>query len=296
MRAFPFRKVDAFATSTSAGNPAGVVRLAAIDELSASDMLRLAAELQGYVNEVAFLAPQGERLALRFFSAEREVEFCGHATIAALHDLLATNAGWRARPVVEIVTRKGVLAVENQVAAEDAVYITAPAPRVAASAPPAGLLAEALGLPTAALDSTRPPAVVNAGLETLLVPLAGLEALLALAPDYAVLRAFCQEQGLDIVLVHCRETVDPSHAFRTRVFAPTFGYLEDPATGSGSAALGHHLLLSGEWDGAPLVLEQNGRRNHANRVRLKARRADDGWDLSFGGGAVTRLRGEYLLA
>ncbi len=98
------------------------------------------------------------------------------------------------------------------------------------------------------------------------------------------------------MLVHCRETVDPAHGFRTRVFAPTFGYLDDPATGSGSAALGHHLLLSGDWDGAPLILEQNGRRDYANRVRLKARRADDGdWHLSFGGGAVTRLRGEYLL-
>ncbi len=195
MRTLPFRKVDAFATDASTGNPAGVVQLAATDDLSVADMLRLAAELQGYVNEVAFLAPQGERLALRFFPAEREVEFCGHATIAALHDLLATDTSWRARPVVEIITRKGILAVENQLAAEDTVYITAPAPAppVAATAPPAGSLAEAPGLPPAALDGTHPADVVNAGLETLLVPVASLDALLALAPDSAVLRAFCLE-------------------------------------------------------------------------------------------------------
>jgi predicted PhzF superfamily epimerase YddE/YHI9 len=33
------------------------------------------------------------------------------------------------------------------------------------------------------------------------------------------------------------ETADGGNRYRTRVFAPTFGYLEDPATGSGNSAL-----------------------------------------------------------
>lgn len=192
MRTLPFRKVDAFATDASTGNPAGVVQLAATDDLSVADMLRLAAELQGYVNEVAFLAPQGERLALRFFPAEREVEFCGHATIAALHDLLATDTSWRARPVVEIITRIGNPG-SRKPAGGGGHGLHHGSGSGAATAPPAGSLAEALGLPPAALDGTHPADVVNAGLETLLVPVASLDALLALAPDSAVLRAFCLE-------------------------------------------------------------------------------------------------------
>ncbi len=40
----------------------------------------------------------------------------------------------------------------------------------------------------------------------------------------------------------------------TRVFAPKFGYLEDPATGSGNSAFGYYMLKNALWDGTPATI------------------------------------------
>ena len=76
---------------------------------------------------------------------------------------------------------------------------------------------------------------------------------------------------------------------------------EDPATGTGSAALGYTLLVYNRWDGAPMSLEQNGDRAHPNIVKLSATHTGPGsgpeaWQVTFGGGARVRISGEYFLA
>jgi PhzF family phenazine biosynthesis protein len=86
-----------------------------------------------------------------------------------------------------------------------------------------------------------------------------------------------------------------THAFHTRVFAPTFGYLEDPATGSASAALGYYWRDEGLWDGQPIVLEQGTNKEHPNEIRLTTKGDAEGTVVLFGGAAVPRIDGDYLL-
>src|SRR3954452_17869281 len=70
----------AFTDTPDGGNPAGVVLDAT--GLTEDRMLAIAAEL-GY-SESAFLVPRDvTEFAVRYFSPEAEVPFCGHATIAA---------------------------------------------------------------------------------------------------------------------------------------------------------------------------------------------------------------------
>ena len=75
--------------------------------------------------------------------------------------------------------------------------------------------------------------LVNAGLATLIVPLTPLDTLLALHTDQKNLREFCLVNNIEIILVFTREVSLNYNNYRTRVCAPVFGYLEDPATGSG---------------------------------------------------------------
>ena len=75
MKSYPFKKIDAFATPTSDGNPAAAVYLETMDAIADSDMQRIARELKGFVSEVGYvtrLAPDAFRL--RYYSSEREVE------------------------------------------------------------------------------------------------------------------------------------------------------------------------------------------------------------------------------
>jgi trans-2,3-dihydro-3-hydroxyanthranilate isomerase len=57
----------------------------------------------------------------------------------------------------------------------------------------------------------------------------------------------------------CRETVDGGNAFHARMFAPAFGVLEDPATGSAVAAFAGYLAAHGGYaDGEHRVRIEQG--------------------------------------
>jgi Predicted epimerase, PhzC/PhzF homolog len=107
----------------------------------------------------------------------------------------------------------------------------------------------------------------------------------------AALRAFSERHEIDIVLVHCFDTDKPGHFAHTRVFAPRFGYLEDPATGSGNSAFGSYLLKNNLWDGSAIGIEQGGSDRVFNTVKLTT----DKGKILFGGGAITRIEGYYYL-
>ena len=115
MRSFPFKKLDAFATAGSSGNPAAAIYLDALDDLTDPEMQRVARELKGFVSEVGFIARTGpESFTVRYFSSEKEVEFCGHATVAILYDVIATDAQLRDAPQVLLQTNMGLLPIENR--------------------------------------------------------------------------------------------------------------------------------------------------------------------------------------
>jgi PhzF family phenazine biosynthesis protein len=193
------------------------------------------------------------------------------------------------------VTSKGKLVVENQIPQQDAVFISAPSPSFSPNEIAREHVARALSISADAIDPAYPISVVNAGLETLIVPIHTLQTLLVITPDFEGLKRFCQENSIDIVTVFTREVADKTNTYRTRVFAPTFGYLEDPATGSGNAALGHYLLSNEMWDGRPMSVEQNADFAHHNIVKLLAKRTEGEVQVFFGGGATVRIAGEYFL-
>ena len=297
MKQFPFKKIDAFATANSSGNPAGLISLHAETDITVSDMQRIAHELKGFVSEVGYCWPLPDgSFRLRYFSSEREVEFCGHATIAILYDLIQNDPALLARPTLTIRTNSSTLEVENRISSENAVYITSPAPQFRTAHIDKPSLAHALQTHPGTLCNSSPISIVNAGLETLIVPMTTLDSVLSLTPSQEELKAYCHAQSVDILTVFSRETTTPAHRFRTRVFTPTFGYLEDPATGSGNAALGHYLLKNGQWNGSPISLEQNGDRANPNLIRLVAEPSTLGNpNVLFGGGAIVRIQGIYLL-
>jgi len=297
MFTYPFKKIDAFASGRSTGNPAGAIYLDSPNEIAPEEMQRIARELKGFVSEVGYVwRIDATSFGLRYYSSEREVEFCGHATIAIMYDLIKNDRDLIHIDRIDIVTNKGRLVVENRIRSNDAVFITAPEPVFSSRNVDRTNILEAFCIEDHALSIDYPVSIVNAGLETLIVPFRSLNAVLSLSPSLAQLKDFCIRHAVDIVTVFSKETADSGCAFRTRVFAPTFGYLEDPATGSGNAALGYFLIMNGKWDGTPIMLEQNGSRTNPNLVRLIARQGETGTTrVLFGGNAVVRIQGEYVL-
>jgi PhzF family phenazine biosynthesis protein len=297
MKSFRFKKLDAFAARGSEGNPAGYIRMDSSLDICEIEMQQIAKELKGYVTEVGFLSRESDTLfRLKYFSSEREVDFCGHATIAIMYDLISNDKDLRSSEVLQIITNRGRLNVENRIEKEDAVFIMSPEPETKQPLPEMNDIAENLKINIEEMDLLRPVEIMNAGLTTLLVPVNTLETILKISPDPDGLKHFCHQSGIDIVEVFTDDVVNPFNDYRTRVFAPTFGYIEDPATGSGNAAFGYYLIKNGMWRGGTITIEQNGFKDRYNIVKLQKQKDEKGNDrVLFGGNAVARIEGCYFL-
>ncbi len=293
MKTVPFKKIDAFTDGTSPGNPAGYVLL---DDtvMTVQEMQRLARELKGYVNEVGYVKRSKDAFSLRFYSSECEVAFCGHATIAIMYDLLKNNRELTEQKEVFIDVSAGRLSVFNHIAEEDAVYIMAPEPVYHEHSLTVDTIADALQTSVSDLDTSRPVKLIDGGLKTLLVPIKTLPVCTAILPDQEQLRLFCLANEIDIIHLSTGETSAAGSSYRTRVFAPKYGYLEDPATGSGNAAFGYYLISQKLWNG-DITVEQGPDINNPNLIKLKKSTSNGKTNILFGGKGTTRVSGDYFL-
>ncbi len=292
MRKFLYKKVDAFTSGKSMGNPAAYL-FTGSKQLTEEEMLLVGKEHKGFVSEVVFcLDSDVADIKLIYYSSECEVDFCGHGTVATMYDLIKSNEQLRARNEVTVETnRKGLITVYNHLDTDDSVHITAPK-------------AQHLTIPVSLEDTANALCIspekiyvdysldfIDTGLRTLIVPIRDFDTEVSVYPDMDTLKEFCLKNNIDIILIFCMQTSSSNYYAHTRVFAPKFGYLEDPATGSGNSAFANYMLKYELWDGMPIKVEQGGNNRVFNSVSLMK----EGNDILFGGSATLRISGEYFM-
>jgi len=215
--------------------------------------------------------------------------------IAVMYDLIKNDEALARDPIARIHVQGRDLIVRNEIASADAVFISAPLPQFLNPALTRDDIAAAPRIPPGEITEKNRIMLVNAGLATLIVPFASLDTLLSLHPDQKHLREFCLANGIEIILVFSEDVSIYANNFRVRVFAPIYGYLEDPASGSGNAALGYYLLNAALWDGHMLRIEQGRSREHPNIIRLVSDASKVQRSVFFGGNAKVRIEGDYIL-
>lgn len=253
-------RYTAFSAVPTGGNPAGIW---IGDSLPPdSEMQRIATELA--YPETIFLAPaRGLERKVRYFSPAQEIDFCGHATIAT-GVLFGRQQG---AGDYRFMTNVGNVPVSvRERAGQWIASLTSVAPRhEAASADSLQAVLGALEWREDELDPEIPPARIFAGNWHLLIAVRAAERLAALDYDFDRLKALMLAEGLVTLQLIWRERPDVFHA---RDPFPVGGVVEDPATGSGAAALGGYLrdaglvaaparivVLQGETLGRPSRLE-----------------------------------------
>jgi PhzF family phenazine biosynthesis protein len=214
--AIPYYHVDAFTGELFAGNPAGVCILSA--PLADSIMQKIAAENRH--SETAFVVSRADGdFDLRWFTPKVEDALCGHATLASAYVLaLRKHNVWPVR----FHTRSGMLAVTK---GEDSFEMDFPAMPPQPCEMPLGLL-PALGLKAALVMKSR----------DYLVVVDRAEQVRALSPNIAALAKLDAGNGT-IVTAPGEGDVD----YVCRMFLPSAGIDEDPATGS------IHCILGPYW-------------------------------------------------
>ncbi len=292
MKKFSFKKIDAFTNGASSGNPAAGIYPSSEDDISDTEMLAIARELKNYANEVGYLFPGSDTdFRLRYFSSEREVDFCGHATIAIMYDMINSDPLFSSQKEITIRTNKGISTVFNKTGTGEGVFISAPEPEFYEKSIDPLAVSEALEISPEQLHKTLPIEIVNGGLQTLVIPMADLESTVEIIPHFEKLKELCENLGIDIITIFSEETSLDNTSFRSRVFPPTFGYAEDPATGSGSAALCYYLQKNAIWNGEPVSIEQNSSLNCPNIIQISL----SGERVLFGGKAIKRIDGTYFI-
>jgi PhzF family phenazine biosynthesis protein len=221
--AIPYYHVDAFTGELFAGNPAGVCILFAFP--ADSIMQKIAAENRH--SETAFVVPRADGdFDLRWFTPKIEDDLCGHATLASAYVLARRkHKVWPVR----FHTRSGMLTVAQDTAAQgrDSFEMDFPAKPPQPCEMPVGLL-PALGLKAALVAKSR----------DYLVVVDQAEQVRALSPDIAALAKLDAGRGT-IVTAPGEGDVD----YVCRMFLPSVGIDEDPATGS------IHCTLAPYWAG-----------------------------------------------
>ena len=231
MKSYPVYHVDSFTSRPFGGNPAGVVLDA--DGMSDPQMQLVARELKH--SETAFVLPSRKAdFRIRFFTPAREVDLCGHATVASAWVLASEGRIKRGRAVME--TNVGLLSLDID---RERVMMDLAPPRVEAVELRRDDLAQVLRVP--AIHGERPVQKGFCGMWVLLVPMADQAAVNLCQPDLSELAALNLELG--VAGTHLF-SIESDGSLYTRFFAPVVGIPEDPVTGTANGALGAYLIAN----------------------------------------------------
>jgi trans-2,3-dihydro-3-hydroxyanthranilate isomerase len=281
VRAFRYVVADVFTDRPLAGNQLAVFTDAR--GLEDAEMQSLAREMK-FSESVFVLPPEGEgHVLMRIFTPSAEVPFAGHPTLGTAFVL----AGPLQVQEIRLETLSGVVPVALERDGDRIVFgrMQQPIPTWGPFEGEAELL-PGLGLERAEL----PVELYDNGMHHVYVAFRSAEEVAALTPD---LSAFSDAPA--VLGINCFAG-EGTH-WKTRMFSPSGGFMEDPATGSAAGPLAVHLARHGRiafggeieiWQGAEvgrpstLYARADGSAEQLERVEV-------------GGSAVIVARGEFRL-
>ena len=271
--------------------------------LDTTKMQRLAREMN--FSESTFILP-AERsdtdIRMRIFTPMNEMPMAGHPTIGSTFALAHTGVirPGSARFVFGLNIGPVPVDLEWNGGALRFAWMTQSTPTFGPAIDDRAAVAATLGLTLDDLAEALPVQQVSCGVPFLLVPLRDRKAVDRAMSDAAAFRRFMTAAGLDLAIFLF--SIDPAGSAETvysRMFAPEFGIVEDPATGIASGPLGCYLVHHGVVEGEAaqrMVSLQGVAMGRSSRIHISV----DGDRHEFrrvrvGGEAVLVGRGELLV-
>ena len=232
-----FHTLDVFTTTPFAGNPLAVVLGA--DGLTTAQMQTIAREFN--LSETIFVQPPANpayTAKVRIFFPTAEIPFAGHPTIGCAILLAETAHQGDFETLITLEEEAGIVPVTVRRQGTDiTAEFTAPViPYPISHQPDPALLAQALDLTPDDLGPHN-PGVHEGGPRFLYAPVKTLQALAKARPIEPHWSALMTAAGVDSAYLYTAAA-----DYRARMFSPTAGIPEDPATGSATALLASQLL------------------------------------------------------
>ena len=271
--------------------------------LSTERMQRIAREMN--FSESTFILP-AERddtdIRMRIFTPYIEMPMAGHPTVGSTFALAHTGAIPRGTERFVFGLNAGPTPVDLEW--EDGrlrfAWMTQKRPVFGDTLEDRSAVAAALGLTVEDLVPDLPIQEVSCGVPFLFVPLRDRATVDRAVSEAAALRALSVFRDPSAgVFMFAIEPSGSSETAYSRMFAPDFGIVEDPATGIASGPLGCYLVRHGAIDEAGargMISFQGVAMGRASRIHI----AIDGTaaaieQVKVGGEAVLVARGELLV-
>jgi len=284
-RSYRYRVVDVFTNQPLEGNP-----LAVFPDgrgLETETMQKIAKELN--LSETTFVLPSTRAecaVGVRIFTPTREMLFAGHPTIGTSFVLLDEGIVPKNSDRFILDEKVGPVPIRVEPGARPMIWLTTPPIQFGKTFDPLAC-ARALGIDPDDLLNV-PPQMVTAGNPTLFIALKNKDAVDRTWLDSAGLQVLKDAQQGAICVFAFAPTKEGAYS---RMFAPEYGVIEDPATGSSTGPLAafmmQHDLVSGAG-GSRFISEQGtkmGRRSILH-IRIHGDRGVDGIEV---GGYTTPL-------
>lgn len=299
--AFSYLHYDVFTDQPLVGNQLAVFMDAR--GLDTARMQRIAREMN--FSESTFILPT-ERpdtdIRMRIFTPFNEMPMAGHPTVGSTFALAETGVipqnttrfvfGLNIGPTpVDLEWADGRLTF---------VWMTQRAPTFGPIVAQRDAVASALGLKAEDLAENLPVQEVSCGVPYLYVALRDHAAVDRAASDASGFSRLCDACGLNLpIYLFSIGGPAPEDTVYSRMFAPDFGIIEDPATGSAAGPLGcyvvHHGVVKSD-PARPIQISQGVAMGRASRIHVLVEgSATDITGVKVGGGALLVGRGELLV-
>lgn len=302
MREFHYELIDVFTKEPFGGNQLAVFKDAA--GLSANEMQKITRELN--LSEATFVTElTKEQATVRIFTPRREVPIAGHPTIGTGYVLardgeIETHEGGNSFLFEEQIGEIPLKLIKQQKIT--AVEMVQPIPEFRDIFRSKEVIGSLLSIDSTDISERVPMQVVSAGVPFLFIPITDLKVMkkIKFRQDVWEREFLAKGHAVDI-FAFTLETIDPQATVHSRMFGPTMGIVEDPATGAASGPLGaylaHYDLVSSETSGKYTILSEQGMEiERPSQIRINVTYTDDKISfVSIAGSSVDIGRGTIVL-
>lgn len=267
-----YHHVDVFTSIAFGGNQLAVYPDGR--DLSTEQMQMIAREMN--FSETTFILPPENDQSdyrLRIFTPSTELPIAGHPTIGTAFVLW--HLGYIEEEVVRFEENVGIIPVTYSQGHNHQVMIemSQPVPEFGPIYEDRAALAELLSINPADIHPAYPAQALFGGQWFLYIPIASLDAMRRLKLRSEVWERRIKGWRAEKLYMFAPETEDPQAVAHARMFAPSIGIAEDPATGAACGPLGAYLVEYG-WvpDGQRFMVEQGIEMGRPSQIYITSER------------------------
>ena len=239
------------------------------DTLTSSEMQGITREMN--FSESTFVLPTEVEECIkkvRIFTPGAEIPFAGHPTLGTAYVL--KKKGLVKHNSLSANLELGIGPIKVDYLEEDMIAMYQHKPKILGEYNDKQPMAQILNIPTNGIKSDFPMSFISTGGAFLIVPLENLTTLQNLNINTNTLINTLKDHPSQKIVVFCTETLHDDSSLHLRMFAPTLGVMEDPATGSAAGPMGAYTeinsVLDNHSNGNTLTLEQGYEINRPSKL------------------------------